>query len=188
MPAFKQNLPRISSDFVAHRDSVKRSCDAQVCYQTYYLTNVRLSVCLCVCNEIVSRISGAPQNQMRSDVGCFRLPSLRWRQIFAKINCISSTDHASLNANLYQLHTIQYCRQTAHRHLSARQPTQARSDLSGTVRHDTPSIEANAEQGRDGFWIHRTTATNTLLQDMAIYSAVNESEGQGPAAGRETSS
>ena len=68
-------------------------------------------VCACVCHEIVSRNPAEPQNQMRSNVGCFRLPSLRWRQIFAKINRISSTDHASLNTNLYQLHTIQYCRQ-----------------------------------------------------------------------------
>ena len=37
-------------------------------HHTYYLTNVRPSVCdVCVRDEIVSRNPGAPQNQMRSD-------------------------------------------------------------------------------------------------------------------------
>ena len=114
-------------------------------------------VCVSVRDEIVSRIPGAPQNQMRSDVGCFRLPSLRWHQIFAKMNCISSTYQASLNANLYQLHTIQdaYCRQTAHRHLSVRPPanTSKRSDLSisNLVRHDTPSTSKSKVETDSGF-------------------------------------
>ena len=41
-----------------------------------------------------------------------------------------------------------------------------------------PHAKANAKQGRDGFGIHWTRATNTLLLDVVICSAVNESERQ----------
>ena len=49
---------------------IGKPLNLNVSNHTYYLTNVRPSVRdVCVCNEIVSRNPGAPQNQMRSEVG-----------------------------------------------------------------------------------------------------------------------